>query len=258
MRATISVIVALVIFIIVAYLAYSGGVVMPDYWTGLTVALTVVALSVLLWGFKPRIYQPFKEKRDSQIYAAETTPAEEDGTERPALPLNRAEILKLGVTDALLDEVYNRAQKEAIAIYHDAQLSTFSFQVLFCVGHLAVNIWLSFYAKWANKICKFVYDVNAQKFRHSGPDKRPFPAAVEVVFTTLPWKESPQWMEFIERAYAKIEPLTPVDNSGYQLFADPDTISSWYVNFHDGFSGAEHSFRWNGNGLDGSNIRQTS
>lgn len=260
MRAAISTVVSFVLFAFVAYLFYSGSIVLPDYWTQLAVVLTATALGILYWGFRPRINRFFKENRDSRTNKAETAPATQGEKQKPSTPLGKAQITGLNIDSDLLDDVYEQAQRKAIDIYHDAQLSGFIVQfILFEDNARTVNIWLDFYSKWANKKCEFVCDVSDRRVKHSLPDKRPMVISDMEVFTTLPWKENPQWVQFIERAYAKIGPLTPVRGTKYHLSAHQNSSRGvyWTITFEDGFTGAELVFDWNGKGFDENSIKQT-
>ena len=257
MRAIVSIVVAFALFIFVAILAYSGNVVLPDYWTGLAVALTAAALAILYWGFRPQINRLLNEKKDSRANKAETIPAAQGETQKIAASLGKAQITKLSINNNLLDDVYEQAQRKAIEIYHDAQLSGFMIQVLF-FDNPRVNIYLDFYSKWGNKTCVFRYDPSDRRVEHSPPDKHPVFGSQKEAFTTLPWKESPQWMQFIERVYAKIGPLTPVKGTHYYLSAFPTPAMGWVIRFEDGFTGAEYAFKWNGKGFDEKSISQTS
>jgi hypothetical protein len=250
--------VAFVLFIFVVYLAYSGSIVLPDYWTQLAVALTATALAILYWGFKPRIDGFLKERKGTQRGEAEkkvlSTEIKKQGS--PLLP-DITKITRLNIDDRLLDQIYEEVHRRAINIYHDAQLSYFTIQVFpFQLSGTSVNIYLNFYSKWADKICKFAYHDPSGQLDHMPPDKRPTFDSFKRSFTTLPWKESPQWMEFLNRVYAKIGPLSSASGTFYHLSAEPNQKIRWTVSFEDGFSGNEYSFRWNGKGLDENSIEQ--
>jgi hypothetical protein len=235
---------------------------MLDFWTGLAVSLIVIAMGILYWGFRPQIGSYFKEKRNLQEGKAETVTATRQGTELTSVnqlaPLpNEAQITKLNIDNSLLDEIYEQAQRKAIDIFHDARFSYFTIQVhpYEKLGH--ANICLTFYSQWANKLCEFVsYDRN-QQAKHVPPDKRAIGILGKQAFITIPWKESPQWLQFIERAYARIEPLTPARNTRYHLSAYLSSdVLGWSLGFEDGFSGREHRFTWNGKGFDEGSIVQ--
>jgi len=250
-------VVAFVLFIFVVYLAYSGSIVLPDYWTQLAVALTATALAILYWGFKPRIGGFLKERRGTQRGEAETAlPTEIKKQRSPLLP-DITKITRLNINDRLLDQIYEEAHRRAINVYHDAQLSHFTIQVLpFQLSRPSVNIYLIFYSKWAGKVCEFAYHDSSGQLDHMPPDKRPIIDSYKRSFTTLPWKESPQWMEFLNRVYAKIGPLSSASQTCYHLSAEPNQKIRWAAHFEDGFSGNEYSFRWNGKGLDENSIEQ--
>jgi hypothetical protein len=205
-------------------------------------------------------YTPFTNECDLLEKVEETLrgkPARLTPIDQHALLPDNTQITNVNMDNSLFDEIYERAQREAIGIYHDAQLSYFTIQVY--PYQKLNNIYLTFYSKWADKTCNFVSDNCNRQARHSPPDKRPVVNSEERGFTTLPWKKSPQWQKFIERAYAKIEPLTPARNTGYHLSAyiSHDGLV-WRLNFEDGFSGREHAFKWNGKGFDEGSIVQLS
>jgi hypothetical protein len=257
MRAIISVMVASILFIFVAYLAYSAGIILPDYWTQLAVVLTAIALGILYWGFRPRINRLVKERGNPQESKAETVVVTEGEKQKSALLPDIAHIAKLSINESLLDAIYEQAQRKATSIYHDTQLSLFSIQV-YPFMDKSVNIYLYFYSKWADKTCTFRYSNRLPQVEHSPPDTRPKSDSGREVFTTLPWKESPQWAQFLERAYAKIGPFATALGTNYHLFSYPTRNTYWCLLFHDGFSGTEYDFEWNGKGLDENSIKQLS
>jgi len=256
MRRGTSIIVAAMLFLFVAYLAYSGSIIFPDYWTALAVALTVSALGILYWGFKPRIDRSLKHKKKIQESKTETTSSLELEKRKSELLPDSRHITKLNIDDNLLDRIYEQAHRTAIDLYHDAQLSHFTIQVYPYTKPPSVNIYLDFYSKWANKICKFQYVGLRDELRHTTPDKSARTSSEKNVFDALPWKASPQWMQFLHRAYVKIRPLPSVEGTRYHLLADPSI--SWSLCFDDGLSGKEYRFEWDGKGLGESSIKQSS
>jgi hypothetical protein len=66
MRKLLSVIFALVPLIFVTLLAYWGLVTLVEYWTQLAVGLTLLAVPIIYWGWKPEIDRWFAEKRSSE------------------------------------------------------------------------------------------------------------------------------------------------------------------------------------------------
>ena len=66
MRKPLAVIFAFVPLIFVALLAYWSLVVLVEYWTQLAVGLTLLAVGILYWGWKPEIDRWFAEKRSSE------------------------------------------------------------------------------------------------------------------------------------------------------------------------------------------------
>lgn len=55
MRKVLSIIGSIILFVIVLVLLESGGVILIDYLTGVTAALTILVFPILYWGFKPEI-----------------------------------------------------------------------------------------------------------------------------------------------------------------------------------------------------------
>jgi len=267
MRTIVSMVVAFVLFILVGYLAYSGSIFLPEYWTSLAVTFTAIALGILYWGFKPKIDRFFEEKRETQHKPettpslnvekrkAETVPSLKVEKQKNTLLPDNTQITKLNIDDSLLDKIYEQAQRIAIDLYHDALLSRFSIQVFpyFKYG-ASVNIYLGFYSKWAEKICAFQYVGSSEELKHITPDKDAESDFNKIVFATLPWKTNPQWMQFLDRAYIKIRPLSSAEETCYHLQISPFT--GWQLNFEDGFSGKEYTFKWNGEGLDEDSIKQ--
>lgn len=179
--------------------------------------------------------------------------------EKSALLPENANITKLNIDDNLLDSIYEQAHRKAIDIYHDAQLSGFTIQVFpFREAGSKVTIYLDFYSKWADKICVFRYSDIFPQVEHGPPDKRPKSDSRREVFTTLPWKKSPQWKRFLNRVFAKIGPFAPASRTMYHLRAHPSKKTYWSLSFDDGFSGNEYSFEWNGRGLDKNSVKQLS
>jgi hypothetical protein len=66
MRKPLSVIFALVPLIFVALLAYWSLVILVEYWTQLAVGLTLLAVGIIYWGWKPEVDQWFAEKGSSK------------------------------------------------------------------------------------------------------------------------------------------------------------------------------------------------
>jgi hypothetical protein len=259
MRTIASILVACALFVIVGYLAYSGNIILSDFWTGVAVVLVGTALGILYWGFRPQISGFFKEKRETRRYEAEAAPSEEVRKQGSALLPDNSEITRLNIDDRLLDQIYKQAGSAAINIYHDAKLSHFTIQVFpFEKNGPSVNIYFDFYSKWADKTSKFVYNDSSQQVRHFTPDKRPTSDYSRETFTTLPWEKSPQWMQFLDRAYARIKPLSSVEETCYYFSASPTQGIGLRAMFDDGFSGNEYVFAWDGKGLDGNSIKQES
>lgn len=200
---------------------------------------------------------PSIKKRKIQNSEAETVPLRKEKEQKSALLPDTADITKLNIDDSLLDKIYEQAHREATNRYHDAQFSGFTIQVFpFEEVGGKVNIYLKFYSKWADKICGFVYSDDFPQVKYTPPDKRPKFDSQREVFTTLPWKKSPQWMQFLKRAFAKIGPFAPTSMTRYHLRAIPNRETYWSLTFEDAFAGNEYNFRWNGRGLDENSVKQ--
>jgi len=178
--------------------------------------------------------------------------------QKSALLPDNTEITKLNIDDSLLDEIYEKAQREAIKIYRDAQLSGFSVQVLPFgkAGRPIVNVYYDFYSKWADRICHFQFSELSHSLKHYLPNKRPIADLDTEAFANLPWKTSPHWMQFLSRSYDRIKPLPPVEDTCYNLYAKPTQQTYWIAVFQNGLSGDEHSFEWDGRRLDENGIKQ--
>lgn len=174
-----------------------------------------------------------------------------------ALLPDDVKITELNVDNSLLDEVHEKAHRKAINIYHDAQLSRFCIQVhpFQEVGE-RVNIYLDFYSKWADRTCDFVYHESSRQVKHLPPNRRPTDDYDRGVFTTLPWKKSPQWLRFLKRVSVRIPPLPVTTGTNYHLSALSSPSTYWSVTFDDQFSGDKYSFEWSGKGLDKNNIKE--
>lgn len=183
-------------------------------------------------------------------------PKEESPISQHTPMRNETQITKLNVDNHFLDKIYEQARNKAIGIFPDAKLSSFSILVRPYGESSRVNVFLNFYSKWANKTCRFASYNNSPETEHLTPDEPASYPFETQVFTNQPWKESPQWQQFIEKAYAKIDPLTPENDSRYHLSARPHSNKSWLLTFVDGFSGRKRSFEWDGKGLDESGIKQ--
>jgi hypothetical protein len=272
MRTVISVIVAVSIFIFVAYLVQSGNVVQSDYWTALAVALTITGLTVLTWGQKPRIMKLVKGKKTAHEDKVVTKPSSDKVNEvtgqfakevkkgiKKDILLEPNTIIKLKIDNSFLDNLYQQAYNQAINIHPDAKLSTFTIQVFpFAQTQSKVNIYLDFYSKIANKLTQFRFDEfssNLEQRLPIRPAKHDFQKAV---FADLPWKVSPHWMQFLERVYSIIRPIHPATATFYHLRAMPYGDMVWSVDFNDEFTGEAHRFSWNGEGFDEKSFRKES
>ena len=275
MRETVSIVVAVALSVVILFLAFSGSVVPQDFWTGISIALVTLTLGVLYWGFKPRIDKFFTKERDFQkdktatpllkeeespkneLIQTETEPSKEKKISRRGLLADTEDISKLDIENDFLDQIYGQAHNQAIHIYYDAQLSHFIIQVWpFAEVGANVNIYFDFHSKWVDKTCSFRYSDANPQVEHSLPD---MPAKSDFdrrSFAKLPWKESPQWIHFLNRAYIKIKPLVPASKTRYHLSAGAYNSPSWRLTFDDGFTGNDFVFEWNGKGLDENSIKQ--
>jgi len=189
---------------------------------------------------------------------AETAVSSERETQKESLLPVSAKITELNIDDKMLDQIHAEAHRKALNIYEDAQLSNFTIQVIPFdkSGRPRVNIYMEFYAKWADRTCRFQYSDIDHELKHSTPDKRPIVNYNREVFTTLPWKTHPNWRQFLRRAYDKIKPLPKDEKTCYHLSAHAYRGVYWTVVFEDGFTGNEYPIEWIGRGLDENSIKQ--
>ncbi len=200
---------------------------------------------------------PFTGK--SEIEESDTkTPPTKEAKQKPSVSQDHTKITKLNISNGLLDKIYEQMRHKAMEIYNDARFSHFSVQFRPFDEISYVSVAMEFYSKWAKKICYFSYNVSRGELAHVLPDKRPSFEFQTREFAILPWKESPQWMKFIERAYAKIGPLTPIRNTMFILTVISGDSKPWQLTFEDGFTGDEHLFHWDGKEFDEGNITQSS
>jgi hypothetical protein len=268
MRRVVSIIVAVILFLLIVCLAFSGSIVWSDYFTGLAIALTTIILGVLYWGFKPQIHGFFKKNEKleraeiktepkTETVRTETNISERKESRKSALLPDNTEITKLNVNEELLDEIYEQAYSQVIETYHDAKLSHLAIQVFpFREFFPNINIYFTFYSKSANKNAKFRYSEFQSQVEHITPDKRVRIDYDREVFADLPWKESPEWTQFLKRAYVRLNPISPNENSNYNISARAYSQDfPWTVTFEDGYSGEESRVYWNGKGLDENSMK---
>lgn len=202
---------------------------------------------------------PSIEKRKTQKDKVETVPPRERKTQEIVLLPDSADITRLSITNDLLNQIYEQAHRQAIDKYNDAQLSAFIIQVFpFADITPKVNIYLWFYSRWADKLCRFRFSDKLPQVENYPPDKFVREDRERVTFVTLPWKKSPQWMQFLNRVYSKIGPFASASGTYYQLNAFPPENSQgdWIVSFDDHFTGKEYAFEWNGKKIDDQSIKQ--
>ena len=159
------------------------------------------------------------------------------------------------VDNDLLDHIYNQAHQKAIAIYDDAELSAFSIIIHPFVASQTTAL-LSFYSKWAEKVCVFIYSENDPQVKHMPPDRHPQLPGITNAFVDLPWKKSPKWNEFIKKAYSSISPFAKSDRSYAHLWARQNGELKWHLKFDDSFSGNTYSFEWNGKSLNEKSVKR--
>jgi hypothetical protein len=180
---------------------------------------------------------------------------DEKATKKSVLLPDNNEITKLNVTNSFLDEIYKKARSEATKINNDAKLSSFSISVFPFNEQLSskVNIYMVFYSKWTNRTYQFKYDEDSQQIKHILPDKRSISYLERAVFAKVPWRKNPRWMQFLDRAYAKVKPLPASEYAGYALNANAAYKMPWKVDFNDE-RGNPHIYSWDGVGLDENSI----
>jgi hypothetical protein len=205
------------------------------------------------------------ERSKSGVSISQTKPAaltvetkgQKDTTGSSLLP-DITEITQLRIDNNLLDQTYEQARKQAIDINNDAQLSRFTIQVFpFQEATCKVHIYFDFYSKWTDKQYSFRYSEDDPQVVHVLPDKRAKIGYDREVFKSLPWKDSPQWMQFLNKVYVKIKPLNQAMKTCYHLSASAYAKETpWRVTFEDGFSGNDYTFKWDGKGLGEDSIKQ--
>jgi hypothetical protein len=287
MRTLISIIAAVCIFIFVAILVNSGNVVLPDYWTALAVGLTIAALTVLVWGQKPRIMKFIMEKKTSQEDKAVTKPSSskvDELTSQSEKEIEREmvrehekeihkktvkkgekktvllvpnEIIKLKIDNNLLNKLYQQAHDQAINIQSDAKLSHLTIHVYpFQQVGSNVTIYFDFYSKIADKTSDFKFDEFSSKIEHTPPLRHIKHAFQRIVLDDLPWIISPHWIQFLERAYSIIRPLHEAIGSSYYLGANGIDEWIWVAIFKDEVMGKERTFRWKGTTFDEKSFKE--
>jgi hypothetical protein len=178
------------------------------------------------------------------------------------LPDNR-KIADLKIDNSFLNRIYETAEHHAKERYHDAQLSTFSFVVHPFLSD--VTVFLVFYSALAGRSCMYqISEIGGYaQVTHVPPDKEKREPLEKKVLKNLPWKESPDWKQFLQISSAKIGPLSAEDNTYYVVSARPWGIEDltginvyWEFRLTDNFSGRQHLIRWNGQKIGANNIIQ--
>jgi hypothetical protein len=181
----------------------------------------------------------------------------EEASQKNILLSAAQNITNLNITNDLLDKIYEQAFTQVNQLCHDAKLSDFSIIVRpFNEKNTEVSVNFHFYSKFANKIFAFRYSDGAPQVEHVLPDKYAKDQYDKIVFENLPWKECPQWMHFLGRAYTKIPSLSPVSSSYYTLSSHAFATPNWRARFYDGFTGNEPAYSWDGKGLGEDNIKE--
>lgn len=204
-------------------------------------------------------YTPSIEKRKIQNDKAEIVPLWERKTQEIVLLPDRADIAKIGVTNDLLSRIYKEAYHQAIGKYDDAQFSRFTIQVFpFSKVGAKVNIYLRFYSRGADRICNFRFSDLEPQVQNILPDDFPTQNWQREISTTIPWKKSPQWKQFLSRAYSQIGPFAPAIGTSCHLSVLRAGKSqwNWILDFKDRFTGKEYQFTWNGKKINDKNIRR--
>lgn len=241
------------IAILVVFLWLILGVFLIIPWQ---VASVLIAVSI---GIPTLLLHYEREKSNVSVSQAKTPIITEikehkDATGTPLLP-DITEITKLRIDNNFLDQLYEEARSKAVCTYNDAKLSQFSIQAFPFDKLPAVNIYFDFYSKWANKICEFQYSDRTSNLKHYTPNKRARSEFQKGVFKDLPWKTSPHFLQSLSKIYDKIKPLPSVEGTTY-IFFKSATGKHWNIVFEDGLTGNEYSFKWDGLGLDETNIEQ--
>jgi hypothetical protein len=70
MRKPLSVFSAAVLFLVVCVLVFWRLIVLPDYWKQLAVALTLLSIGILYWGWRPEINRKLAERNEPKLTIA--------------------------------------------------------------------------------------------------------------------------------------------------------------------------------------------
>ena len=207
------------------------------------------------------IRQPPPPKTEGEIKSDVTAaPSKEEKTKKTLLLPDKPDITKLDISNYLFDQIYEQARAQALVSYPDAQLAHLTIQIFpFHEVGRRVNIYLDFYSKWANKRCKFRFSEDEQQVIHAPPDRPVREDSHKNIFETMPWRKNPQWIQFLNRVYAKIGPFASATGTIYHLSANPPEGNywDWSLSFDDCFAGREYRFGWNGKDVeDDQNIKQ--
>lgn len=181
----------------------------------------------------------------------------EPETQENVLLSDISDITRLGINNDFLNQSYKRAHAQARSRYRDAELHSLALWVYPFVSAIPkVTVDFYFCSLSAQRSCRFQTDETSRETRHLPPDGFIRKDHEKRIFRTLPWKKSPNWLEFLKQMYARISPLSQVDQTFYSLHVFPDSEGNtiWDLLFSDGFSGQEYTVGWTGKEIDDRNI----
>jgi hypothetical protein len=218
-------------------------------WQGIIGIATIIGVIATIVALKRRRREPTDEimgQRRAEVIAEPKSTLLPDANE----------ITRLNIENEFLTQLREQAHSQAIAKYHDAKLSWFAIQVYpFESLSSTVTIYFGFYSQWADRECT-IASPEGRQIRHMLPDKPVKDDRKRMVFTESPWNESPHWLQFLNRAYERVGPLSRDFKTYYVLYADAGRELPWYVIFQDGITGREYEFEWGGRGLDAENLKE--
>lgn len=167
------------------------------------------------------------------------------------------DITKLQITNDMLNDFYEKAYKKAKEKYPDAKLLIFAIHV-FPFGRISkVDIMLMFFSKGTDRIARFHFTDENPEVNYVLPDKFRNPSEDRNVFSSLPWKKSPNWLQVLRGIYSRIGQFAPANQTNYSFSVFPQSKEGhdWIFNFEDGFSGKTYNYYWSGKNKDEPQIR---